>query len=418
MRKILVVDDSKLNRLHASVYIQNSSIDAEIFLAASGEDALALLDAHEIDVVILDIIMPGIGGIETLKYIKSDPDLKDVKVLMYSSMTESSMLRECFDLGASDFIRKPIEEVEFVARLRNTLRQKANEEEMKNYIKEIEAQKAVIMETNLHLIQSEKMAAIGQLAAGVAHEINNPLGFIKSNFDVLKEDLKDFYSVYSQVRDKHGDYTPEEFNTFFDEQEIEELFEDVANIFEETNIGLDRVTQIVKSLRNFSRIDIIQEYDFYDINQGLKDTLIVANNNIKYNAKVHVEYGELPQIMAIGSEINQVILNLILNAVDSIKEKYGNTVSDLYIKTYKEKGFIVLSVLDYGVGIDMDHIKDIFNPFFTTKQVGAGMGLGLSVSYDIVVNKHKGKLEVESDEEDGTVFRMYLPITTEESESF
>ncbi|MBN2795225.1 MAG: response regulator [Clostridia bacterium] len=404
---ILIVDDSKLNRVYAKNFVENSTIEAEILLAADGQEALDILNSNTIDVVLLDIVMPVMNGLETLKQIRLNKSWDHVKVLMYSSITEQEMLRACFELGASDFIHKPIEEVEFISRLRNAIRQKNNELALKNYIEEIEKQKSIIMETNVHLIQAEKMAAIGQLAAGVAHEINNPIGFVLSNFEVLKDYMKDLYEFYERsvfLNHHQSEITQD------DEEDINEVFEDIANIFEETKIGLDRVTQIVKSLRNFSRIDLTQELDYYDLNEGLKDTLIVANNNIKYNAYVNVEYGDIPQIMAIGSEINQVILNLVLNAVDSIREKNGNEMGHLYLKTYKKNNYIVLSVLDYGIGIADEHIKDLFNPFFTTKDVGQGMGLGLSVSYDIVVNKHKGKFEVESDEESGTEFRMYLPI--------
>lgn len=404
---ILVVDDSKLNRVYAKNFVENSSVEAEILLASNGEEALEVMRENSVDIVLLDIVMPVMDGVETLRQIKANKAWESVKVLMYSSLREQEMLKNCFELGASDFIHKPLEEVEFISRLSNAIRQKNNEEALKNYIEEIEKQKSIILETNSHLIQSEKMAAIGQLAAGVAHEINNPIGFVLSNFDVLKDYMKDLYEFYEKMlfeNSQHLEVTKD------DQEEVNEVFEDIANIFDETKIGLDRVTQIVKSLRNFSRIDLAQELDYYDLNEGLKDTLIVANNNIKYNAHLHVDYGNIPQIMAIGSEINQVILNLVLNAVDSIKEKFGSEMGDLYLKTYVIDKYVVLSVLDYGVGIADEHIKDLFNPFFTTKEVGQGMGLGLSVSYDIVVNKHKGRFQVESDEIKGTEFKMYLPI--------
>lgn len=409
--KILIVDDSKLNRVYAKGFVDASDIEAEIFMASNGQETLDILNQEVIDVVILDIIMPVLDGIETLKRIRANPDWDETKVLMYSSLREQEKLQACFEYGASDFIHKPIEEVEFISRLRNAIRQQENEASLKAYIDEIEKQKAIIMSTNLHLVQSEKMAAIGQLAAGVAHEINNPIGFIRSNYDVLKDYMKDLYDFHERIifHSKSKENIEKEIL-----EEIEEVFEDIANIFEETSIGLERVTQIVKSLRNFSRIDTTQEFDFYDLNAGVKDTLIVANNNIKYDAYVHTDYGELKQINALGSEVNQVILNLIINAVDSIKEKNDGQMGNIYIKTTMNQDYVILSVKDDGLGIADEHIKDLFNPFFTTKEVGKGMGLGLSVSYDIVVNKHKGKFEVNSEVGEGTEFLVYLPTDSEE----
>lgn len=409
--RILIVDDSKLNRVYAKGFIEHSNIDAEIFEAENGEKALEVLMKSNIDIVILDIVMPIMDGVHTLKYIRKNPNWSHVKVLMYSSITEQELLRSCFELGASDFIHKPIEEVEFISRLNNSIRQLKDELELKQYIKEIEKQKSIIMETNLHLIQSEKMAAIGHLAAGVAHEINNPIGFVMSNFEVLKEYINDMKSIHETIRHPSEDIMHEkEINA----NEISEVFEDIEGIIAETKIGLERVTQIVKSLRNFSRVDFLQEKSYYNINQGIKDTLIIANNHIKYNANVHVTYGEIFEVEAIGNEINQVILNLIMNSVDSIKEKYENEMGDIFIETYIKGDYVVMMIKDHGVGIADGDIKNVFNPFFTTKDVGKGMGLGLSVSYDIVVNKHHGKFEVESDSEEGTIFRMYLPINNKQ----
>jgi signal transduction histidine kinase len=411
---ILIVDDSKLNRVHASSFIEKSDLDLVVYFAESGEEALEAIHNIEIHIVLLDIMMPGIDGIETLRQIKKMDNKRDIKVIMYSTISEKSLLKECFELGASDFIHKPIEEIEFISRVSNTFKQKKLEDQTLSYIEEIKAQQHVIAEANLQLMQQEKMAGIGQLAAGVAHEINNPLGFIASNFTIMEEYSERFETLYKLFFSEYSsdEELIEKVKTYFVEEDFVDMFEDLSDLYEETKIGLTRVTDIVKSLRNFSRIDTIEDFDYYNVNQGIKDTLIIANNNIKYNAQLHAIYGQVGEVYAIGNQVNQVVLNLVLNGVDAIKEKSDTIRGDLFVETSMDDDFIMISVKDTGVGISEENLSNLFNPFFTTKPVGKGLGLGLSVSYDIIVNKHKGKLLVDSEEGAWTEFKIYLPRTT------
>lgn len=408
----LIVDDSRLNRIFASSLVEKNGIDVIVYFAESGEEALEIIHKSQIDIVLLDIIMPGIDGVETLRRISEEYG-NSIKVLMYSTVSDGVALQTCFELGAVDFIHKPIEEIEFIARLNSAIRQKQLEVEQIKYVKKIEAQKMIISDTNVQLMQQEKMAGIGQLAAGVAHEINNPLGFISSNFSVLKEYVKKFYTIYSFFEgDLSNEQIAERMRAYIELEDFEFIFEDLEELFEETDIGLTRVTDIVKSLRNFSRIDTTEAFETYDVNAGLKDTLIIANNSIKYSAVLEIEYGDVEAVEAVGNQINQVLLNLVLNAVDAIKAKHAPELGLLNIKTYMEGSFIVVSVKDNGTGIDDSHKTSLFNPFFTTKPVGKGLGLGLSMSYDIIVNKHSGKIDVHSDLGEGTEFLVYLPAGT------
>jgi signal transduction histidine kinase len=354
--------------------------------------------------------MPGIGGIEALRQIVAD-DNRNMKVLMYSTISDGEALRECFELGAVDFIHKPIEELEFIARIKSVIRQKQLEDETYKYLKKIEAQKMIITDTNVQLMQQEKMAGIGQLAAGVAHEINNPLGFISSNMSVLKEYVKKFFLIYNLFEAEiTDDQLISEIRHYIEKEDFEFIFEDLEELFHETEIGLTRVTDIVKSLRNFSRIDTVESVDSFNLNDGLRDTLIIASNNIKYVANVEINYGDIEIIEAIGNQINQVLLNLVLNAADAIKSKELDELGLIEIATYMENDFAIISVKDNGIGIDDAHKSSLFNPFFTTKPVGKGLGLGLSMSYDIIVNKHYGKIDVVSEIGVGTEFKVYLPI--------
>ncbi len=163
-------------------------------------------------------------------------------------------------------------------------------------------------------------------------------------------------------------------------------------------------------MRNFSRIDTLEAFDSYNINDGLKDTLIIANNSIKYSANITAEYGDMVSIDAIGGQINQVLLNMVLNAADAVKTRHDLSMGSILIKTYIENHYVVFSIKDDGIGIDDEHMSSLFNPFYTTKPVGKGLGLGLSMSYDIIVNKHLGQIEVTSVINEGTEFVVYLPI--------
>lgn len=410
MMNFLIVDDSRLNRIFASSLVEKNALDLKVFFAESGEEALEVIDKEDIDIVLLDIIMPGIGGIETLKHIVA-LDQSNIKVLMYSTISDGEALKQCFEMGAVDFIHKPIEELEFIARIKSVIRQKQLEDETYQYLKKIEAQQMIISDTNVQLMQQEKMAGIGQLAAGVAHEINNPLGFISSNMSVLKEYVKKFFLLYNLFEAEiTDDKLIDEVKHLIEKEDFEFIFEDLEELFHETEIGLTRVTDIVKSLRNFSRIDTVESIEAYNLNDGLKDTLIIASNNIKYVANVEVNYGNFGTIEAIGNQVNQVLLNLVVNAADAIKSKEIDGMGLIEINTYLENDFAIVSVKDNGIGIDEEHKSSLFNPFFTTKPVGKGLGLGLSMSYDIIVNKHYGKIDVISEIGVGTEFKVYLPV--------
>jgi len=407
---LLIVDDSKLNRVLASSLVESNHIDLNVLFAETGEEALEIIDSNNIDIVLLDIIMPGMGGIETLKQIKEVPSRAEIKVLMYSTVSEKDYFKKCFELGATDFIHKPIEEVEYLSRLKSSIKQKRLEIETKEYIEEIKEQKIKISDANIQLMQQEKMAGIGQLAAGVAHEINNPLGFIASNFAVLKDYVSKFVEVYAISM---SDDSPEEIQRkvyeYFEKEDFDYIFEDIDDLLNETSIGLNRVTEIVKSLRNFSRIDKSELFDSYDLNEGLKDTLLIAKNRIEHKVDLKVEYGDIGIIEAHGSEVNQVLLNIVLNSIEAVNEKHTDDIGSVHIKTYVENNYVVVSFKDDGIGIDEEHISSLFNPFYTTKPVGEGLGLGLSMSYDIIINKHRGKIDVISDPGVGTEFLIFLP---------
>ncbi len=264
----------------------------------------------------------------------------------------------------------------------------------------------------LQLVQRERLASIGELSAGIAHELNNPIGFISNNFNTLKK----YFSYLKQYIDfleeniKISDYDKnledkrEEFNINF-------IMEDIDNLFKESEEGIDRVVDIVSNLRKFSRIDLEEKFKQYDIREGLDSTITVAYNNIKYHAEIRKEYEEdLPQAECIPNQINQVFLNIIINAVHAIKSQNRKDKGIIKIKTYADEQYVYCEISDDGPGMPEEIKSKIFNPFFTTKKAGEGTGLGLSISYDIVVNKHNGELICRSEVGKGTTFIIKLPI--------
>ncbi|HEX5843115.1 MAG TPA: ATP-binding protein [Pseudomonas sp.] len=253
---------------------------------------------------------------------------------------------------------------------------------------------------NSQLLQSEKMAAIGQLAAGVAHEINNPIGYVFSNLKTLDGYVQALLKIIDAVE---GVASLDELRLLKRNLEYDYIRGDVAALISESEDGIDRVKRIISALKDFSHIEE-EEFRRADLHRGLDTTLNVVNNELKYKAEVIKEYGELPEVECILSQINQVVMNLLVNAAHAI-EQFGR----ITLRTGREGDWVWLEVEDNGAGMEAKLINRIFEPFFTTKPVGKGTGLGLALSYNIV-QKHNGRIEVHSEPGCGTRFRIHLPI--------
>lgn len=279
--------------------------------------------------------------------------------------------------------------------------------------KELKEINKKLKETQAQLIHQEKLASIGQLAAGIAHEINNPLGFVYSNFGTLKKYVQkiiDYLNELEMKMKESGDDTFINLNqSLMKKYKIDFIKEDLPALFEDSENGFERITQIVQNMRSFARVDNLEEREEYDLNQGIKSTLIVARNVYKYVADVELELGAIPTIKALGNEINQVLLNIVTNAVQAIKSQNRSEKGKISIKTYEDDEYVICEITDDGPGIPEKNLSKIFDPFFTTKPIGEGTGLGLHISYDIIVNKHKGQINVNSEVGKGTTFIIKLP---------
>lgn len=258
-----------------------------------------------------------------------------------------------------------------------------------------------VEEAQQQLLQSEKMAAIGQLAAGVAHEINNPVGFVNSNLGTLKtytQQLLQLIDAYEQ-----GDAV--DIAKHRKTADIEFLREDLPALLEESRDGLERVTRIVQDLKDFSRVDQAEQQRA-DLNAAMQSTLNVVRNELKYKANVILQLGEIPEIDCVPAQVNQVFMNLLANAAQAIPERGTITV-----RSGVACDHVWFEIEDTGSGMSEETRKRIFEPFFTTKAVGKGTGLGLSISYDIIVKKHKGRMDVRSEPGKGSCFRLWLPVS-------
>jgi len=260
---------------------------------------------------------------------------------------------------------------------------------------------ARLEQANRQLLQSEKLAAIGQLAAGVAHEINNPVGYVYSNLQTLENYLNDLFRLTDAIGTSGS---LEDLRQIRDNIDYNYLREDLRDLLAESREGIERVKTIISAMKDFSHIEE-EEFRLADLHRGIETTLNVVNNELKYKAEVVREFGDVPQVECILSQINQVVMNLLINAAHAIEE-FGR----ITLRTRLADEQVILEVEDTGRGIEQEHLNRIFEPFFTTKGIGKGTGLGLSLSFNII-KKHNGEIEVHSQPGKGTLFRISLPVT-------
>lgn len=268
-----------------------------------------------------------------------------------------------------------------------------------------------LRETQTQLVQSEKMASLGVLTAGIAHELNNPINFVYAGVNSMKKDFKDIDPILESFKDL--DNTTENIQVTIDtikqlktENEFDEAYNSIKQTISDISLGAERAADIIKGLSRFSRIEK-DEWEFFDIHESLENVLLLLKNKYKYHIEITKDFNiQIPKIECHSGKINQVLMNIISNAIDAIKEKGVITIKTAL---HNSKNSIIISVKDNGEGIDAKVKDRIFDPFFTTKEVGKGVGLGLSISYGII-QEHKGIIVCESEKGKGTEFIIELPI--------
>lgn len=406
-RRILIVDDEEMVRHMFSEFLSETY---ECTTAASCDEALEHLAVDTYAVVISDMTMPGRNGVELLRQIVMR--YPDTLVIMVSGVDRPQRIRDAMHLGAFDYLIKPceLEVLGFAierALQRRTLTQTAKKykADLERQNTELAEQKAKLELLQAQLVQSEKMASLGELAAGVAHELNNPAGFIYGNMDLLKHSangLQRLLKTYQEL------VLPDDVNSRIkkikSDIHYETLMEELNSIIADCAEGASRISDVVRNLRLFSRMDEADATST-DLHEGLDSTVRLLSRY--YGAsriKLIKDYGEIPQVKCFASQLNQVWMNLLVNAAQAVAQD-----GEVKITTRVNDDLVTVQVTDNGCGIPPAQLSRVFDPFFTTKVVGEGTGLGLSISYGIV-ERQGGTLFVESQLGKGTTFSVRLPI--------
>ncbi|MBF4693798.1 response regulator [Fusibacter ferrireducens] len=425
--RILIVDDSRINQAIARDTLIANHIEGEIFFASNGEEALTFIMASKCDLVLLDIIMPKYSGIEVLEKLMDNNCVDLPKIIMLTTIEDTQTLKKCFDYGATDYIRKPFNELEFVSRVKAVIREIQNDYQIKCAAIQMEKQNAELMATNkalkeaqYYLVQKEKMVAIGELAAGIAHEINNPLAFVMSNLSTAKDYVNSISEFISMSREMSSIERAEDYaeaiskmERLWKDRDLDFIFEDFEDVLIDSETGLKRVAKIVMTMRNFARISDEDVYEYVDMNVLIDEALLIVNNEIKYSATIIKHYSDCKLLYCNKGQIEQVLVNMLVNASHAIKAKNHGNLGVVELSTLCDEKYGYMIIKDNGGGIDSEFINKIFNPFFTTKPVGQGTGLGLSISHDIIVNKHQGEISVESIKNEGATFTIKIPFNLE-----
>jgi signal transduction histidine kinase len=406
-RRILVVDDEAAVR---NLYADWLRDNFECETAASADEALAVLATETYALVISDMMMPGRNGVELLREIKSR--YPETAVIMISGVDRPQRVRDALRIGAFDYLIKPCELDVLTLSVERALERRALQRTATYYKAHLENQnvelahsKTTLQRLQAQLVHTEKMASLGQLSAGIAHELNNPAGFVYGNMDILGnylanlERLLTAYDLVALPPDAAA-----RIEALKAEINYKKLLGDLSSIISDCREGAQRICDVVKNLRLFSRLD---EADLkrVDIHEGLDSTIRLLSRYFSAGRLVlHRDYGNLPPVNCYAGQLNQVWMNLLGNAAQAVRDQ-----GEVTIATRSEGEWVTIAISDTGTGIAADHLSKIFDPFFTTKPVGEGTGLGLSISYGII-ERHGGAITVTSEIGSGTTFTVRIPV--------
>ncbi|HEY9622129.1 MAG TPA: response regulator [Crinalium sp.] len=423
--KILVVDDTPSNLEVITETL--SSVGYTVATAISGERALKRLHTYLPDLILLDVQMPGIDGFETCRRIKSNPDTANIPIVFITALSDIGSIVRGFSLGAVDYISKPFQELELLTRVKTHLQLRSLTQQLENRVDErtadLQAAMEELQQSRLQLIQSEKMSALGNLVAGIAHEINNPIGFLSGSVGHAQEYVQDLLKHLALYQQEYPAPTPPIQQNATDIN-LEFLRKDLLRLLNSMQGATDRIISLSTSLRTFSRADSDRKVAA-NLHEGLDSTLMILKYRLNANEhrpaiQISQEYGELPYVACFPGQLNQVFMNILANAIDVFDEmaqqssyealkEHPQTIT-IQTAVLPKQDAIEIRIGDNGTGIPEDVKPRIFDYLFTTKGIGKGTGLGLAIARQIVEEKHGGAIDVRSTLGQGTVFTIRLPI--------
>jgi signal transduction histidine kinase len=395
-------------------------------MAANGEKAIEQVHRNPPALILLDIQMPIMDGFETCRRLKADPLTCDIPIIFMTALADTDNKVKGLSLGAVDYITKPFQQEEVIARVKVHLQLRQLTRNLQNLNETLEQQvaerTASLENMQMQLVQNEKMATLGNLVAGVAHELNNPIGFLQGSLDNAHDYVQDLLSYMQCIQQHHPKLAPEVIN-YAQDIDLEFLNADLPKLIHSMKVASRRIQDISTSLRTFSRSDTSEKVAC-NIHDGIDSTLLILKYRLEANKKRPVievirDYGSLPLVKCFLGQLNQVFMNIIVNAIDALEAvSVERTLEELEVNPLRilirtescDNKTVIIRIKDNGSGMSESVKSQIFDYLFTTKQVGKGTGLGLAISRQIVVEKHGGMIEVNSVLSQGSEFVIYLPV--------
>lgn len=417
---ILVVDDTPDNLRLLSVMLTAQGF--EVRKALNGKMALTACQTVLPDVILLDINMPEMDGYQVCQQLKTDEKTREVPVIFISALDDILDKVKAFDVGGADYITKPFHGTEVILRIENQINLRLLQIKLKEKNSLLQEALDNLKAAQVQQIQNEKMVALGQLVAGIAHEVNNPISFIYGNLQYAGEYVKDLVNIIETYQQEYPQPTAK-IQKKVKDIDLNYVIKDLQKLLAAMFRGADRIREIVEALQNFSRHDeaIIKKVN---IHEGIDSTLLMLEHRLRETTDrpaivVVKEYGNLPLVSCYVSELNQVFMHILNNAIDALQQSVLQEKTtdnpQIQIRTeVTESDMVKIAIADNGPGIDESVRSRLFDPFFTTKAVGKGSGLGLSISYQVVVQKHRGQITCSSAPGQGAEFVLEIPIAQPE----
>ncbi|MBD1877520.1 response regulator [Coleofasciculus sp. FACHB-T130] len=414
---ILIVDDTPDNIRFLSSLLLDKGYNVR--KSINGQMALTAVKTLQPDLILLDINMSGMNGYEVCERLKEDTETSSVPVIFLSALDDVLDKLKAFQVGGVDYITKPFQIEEVLARIQNQLTIQSLQTQLKNQNSQLQQALGDLKKAQAQLVQKEKMLGLGQLAAGMAHEINNSIGFISGNLDPARKYIQDLLNLVRIYQQEYPKPTLS-IQKAIQEIDLDFLNSDIQNLVGSMQTGVERICTMLLALRIFSRLNE-SDIKAVDIHEGLNSTLLLLQHRLRGEGKrpeiqVIKKYEDLPLVNCYASQLNQAFLNILNNAIDALELRIGQEFSEsssptIWISTeFSAWETIIIRIKDNGIGIAEEMRSRLFDPFFTTKPIGQGSGLGLLTTYEIIVEKHKGQLTCHSFPGQGAEFTIEIPV--------